>query len=99
MSDAREMVERTRNGVLTKCPYDDVADCPLYIAAHYGGFGCDDGGIGDGRCGVDRGLDYNYELGRFRTAYPREVAMIEWNKTKRERAEQISRNMRMMGVH
>lgn len=83
----------------SKCPYANALDCPLYLAAHLGGFGCDDGEIGDGLCAVDRGLDYDRELGRFRAAYPRDLALFEWNREKRNNQAQRRRNLTANGIH
>ena len=47
------------------CPHDNPRFCPLYVAAHDAAlarFGCDDGRLGEGGCGADRGLDYERRI-------------------------------------
>ncbi|AVX04289.1 hypothetical protein MXMO3_01764 [Maritalea myrionectae] len=86
-----------------QCPFkqtNEVQFCPLYLAAHYPGYGCDGGRLGESLCAVDTNdIDYADELGRFKAAYPREVALLEWERSKRELKAQRDRNMRLNGVH
>ena len=84
----------------TKCPHANIIHCPLYVASHAAiGIGCDDGGLADGGCAVDRGMDYVCEVAKFRAQMPREVAMLEWNERAEQMRQQRARNMRAAGVH
>lgn len=82
------------------CPHADIVFCPLYVAAHEGyGFGCDDGGLADGFCAINRGLDYRGELARLNAASPRLVAQLEFSEHAAAVTAQRKRNMRAAGVH
>lgn len=81
------------------CPHSDVRHCPLYVAAHHGGFGCDDGRLGEETCAVSRGMDYHDELGRIMVALPGLKERVEWDEAKGRMRSQIARNMRLNGVH
>lgn len=83
----------------TKCPHDDIMYCPLYIAAHGTGLGCDDGRLGEGGCAVDRGMSYRAERELIRTKKPGLVEQAEWNEDLARRTAQRQRNLRVNGIH
>lgn len=88
-----------------KCPHKDIQFCPLYVASHgLNGLdgkyiGCDDGKLGDGLCGVDRGVCYSAELARMKAAHPAEVARLAFMADAAEGKAQRDRNMRRIGIH
>ena len=82
-----------------RCPHARIQFCPLYVAAHVpNGGGCDDGHIHDGRCAVDRGMDYGCELARIRGKDPRLVAMLAFNEDAAIATAQRARNRQQNGV-
>lgn len=83
------------------CPHADIRFCPLYIAAHGQavGFGCDDGKIFDGRCGVARAISYREQLERLRIAHPGFIEQIEWRQEAERLQVQRGRNLRLNGIH
>lgn len=83
------------------CPHADVRFCPLYVASHIAGAGgCDDGhlGMAEGRCAVDRGMDYAAARRRLEIEQFEMVATCEWRE-KQEAAEgQRARNRQAVGL-
>ena len=83
----------------TKCPHDNIVDCPLYHAMHVVGvISCMSVDLQDG-CLVDQGTDYETLVLALRVQDPHLVAQCEWNAMSRNRAEQHQRNMTAAGVH
>lgn len=83
----------------TKCQHDDVQFCPLYIAAHGTGHGCDDGRLGEIGCAVDRGMRYTAELELIRVKCPGLIEQAEWRCAMTRREVQRSHNLRLNGIH
>lgn len=82
-----------------KCPHDRIQHCPLYVESHHcRGLGCvDDVGR---PCGVERGkMDYTKAVANLRAADAKLVAIVEFNEQAHQSREQISRNMRLLGIH
>ena len=83
----------------TKCPHENIVDCPLYHAMHVAGaISCLSADLQDG-CRVDQGEDYEGIVAALRIQNPDLVAQCEWNSMLRERKEQRARNMRAAGLH
>lgn len=83
----------------TRCPHEDIQYCPLYIASHGTGLGCDDGGWGNGQCAVDRRMSYERERELVRVKAPGLVEQAEWREAAARRREQQGRNLRLNGIH
>lgn len=86
---------------MPRCPHQNIAYCPLYLAAHEaGGPSCDDGGLGDHEgCAVDRGADYGRTLAalwRLKPDLIREAAEAESAAMAKRQREN---NMRAAGLH
>jgi hypothetical protein len=83
-----------------RCPHQQIAYCPLYVAAHEaGGFGCDDGKLDHGSCAVDRGMDYGKAVARLWQAKPDLVKECAEGESAAMACEQRQRNMRAAGLH
>ena len=82
-----------------RCPHADIQFCPLYVASHGTGYGCDDGQLGDGHCAVHRGLNYAAEVELIRVNCPGVVERCEWRQALAERAVLRARNLRLNGIH
>jgi hypothetical protein len=83
-----------------KCPHSRIEFCPLYIAAHEaGGFGCDDGRLGEGGCAVSRGLDYGRALARLSHANRDLVLECAERENRHMKVEQRRRNVKNLGLH
>lgn len=83
-----------------RCPHDDVRFCPLYIAAHAGNApSCDDGGMWDGGCAVDRGMSYARQVELLRVKCPGMVEQAAWSEDIDKRGAQRLRNLRQNGIH
>lgn len=83
-----------------RCPHADVQHCPLYHAAHIGnGLGCDDGRLEEQSCAVARGMSYEQNRELLRVKEPGLVERCEWNETAAARRMQMTRNLRMNGIH
>lgn len=83
------------------CPHQNIAFCPLYVAAHDGEMGvngCDDGRLDEGGCAVARGMDYAAAVGRLMATDPRLVAQLRWNEEAAEIKAQRARNLRLAGI-
>lgn len=88
--------------MLKRCPHQNVANCPLYIAAHgVPGLGCDDGMIdhAGGTCGVARAVSYERNVEMLRVKSPGLVEQCEWREQAARFNEQRNRNMRLNGIH
>ncbi len=81
------------------CPHKDVRFCPLYVASHGEGFGCDDGELGGGECAVDRGMAYAQQVELLRVHRPGFVEQLKWKEDGDKMDDQRSRNLRMAGIH
>ena len=81
------------------CPHKNIIYCPLYVASHGLGGGCDDGRLHEGGCAVDRGMDYRVAVIALRSRYPDKMEELEREQAIAEAREQIDRNMRLSGVH
>lgn len=81
------------------CPHKDIRFCPLYIAAHEGALGCDDGELGHGSCAASRELDYNQAIATLLADRPRLVAECRFQEEAAERQAQRLRNMKAAGLH
>ena len=82
-----------------KCPHARVQHCPLYVESH----NCRQLGCVDDiakPCRVERGkTTYTKAVKALRAVDPRLVAICEFNENAYESREQISRNMRLLGIH
>jgi hypothetical protein len=82
-----------------KCPHARIQHCPLYVESH----NCRQLGCVDDPaklCLVERGkMKYEKALRNLRAEDARLVAICEFNEKAHESREQISRNMRLMGIH
>ncbi|RWE31251.1 MAG: hypothetical protein EOS79_32205 [Mesorhizobium sp.] len=81
------------------CPHKEIRFCPLYVASHGTGFGCDDGELGHGECAVSRKMVYDRELELIRVHCPGLVEQLQWNEESEKMREQRSRNLRLAGIH
>lgn len=81
------------------CPHEDVQYCPLYVASHGTGLGCDDGELGSGNCAVARKMNYKREVQLVRVKVPGLVETCEWQEQLAARRDQQSRNIRLNGIH
>lgn len=81
------------------CPHKDVRFCPLYVASHGEGFGCDDGQLGSGECAVSRGMVYAQQVELIRVHCPGLVERLQWNEEGEKMRDQRSRNLRLAGIH
>jgi hypothetical protein len=82
-----------------KCPHTRIQHCPLYVESHnQRRLGCVDDIAKP--CQVERGkIGYERGLRKLRAEYLRLVAICEFNEKAHESREQISRNMRLLGIH
>ena len=82
-----------------KCPHNRIQHCPLYVESH----NCRQLGCVDDLakpCRVERGkLSYQKGLSKLRAEDAKLVAICEFNEKAHESHEQISRNMRLLGIH
>lgn len=63
-----------------KCPHPDVANCPLYHAAHVpNAAGCFSKKMDTGLCAVDLGESYSGRLAKLQREHPQIVAECEWH--------------------
>jgi len=85
---------------MSNCPHARIEFCPLYIAAHEdGGFGCDDGKLGEGGCAVSRGMDYGRALAKLSLANRALVLECAERENETIKIEQRRRNMKNLGLH
>jgi len=85
---------------MSDCPHDRNEFCPLYIAAHEaGGFGCDDGKLGEGGCAVSRGMEYGQALAKLSLAKRALVLECAEAENRHMKIEQRKRNMKNLGLH
>jgi len=83
-----------------KCPHSRIEFCPLYIAAHEGGgFGCDDGRLGEGGCAVKRFMDYGKALAKLSHANRELVMECAERESHHMKVEQRRLNMKNLGLH
>jgi hypothetical protein len=83
-----------------KCPHARIEFCPLYVAAHEaGGFGCDDGRVGEGGCAVSRGMNYGSVLAKLSHAKRDLVQDCAEREGLFLKLEQRRRNMKNAGLH
>ena len=84
-----------------RCPHPNIAYCPLYHAAHEaGGFGCDDGRLGDHEgCAVDRGADYGRMVSALWKVRPEIISEAAEAESLAMKRAQRERNMRAAGLH
>jgi hypothetical protein len=82
-----------------KCPHDRIQHCPLYVESHNcRQLGCVDD-VGK-PCRVERGkMKYARAVASLRAVDPKLVAITEFNEKAHQSREQISRNMRLLGIH
>jgi hypothetical protein len=82
-----------------KCPHAHINHCPLYVESH----NCRQLGCVDDLakpCRVERGkMRYEKAVANLRTEDARLIAICEFNEKAHESREQISRNMRLLGIH
>jgi hypothetical protein len=78
-----------------RCPHEEIQFCPLYVASHGTGFGCDDGRLGEDGCAVTRGMPYHREVEVLRVRCPGLVEGCEWRQALADRKARIGRNLRM----
>jgi hypothetical protein len=82
-----------------KCPHSRIQHCPLYVESHnQRHLGCVDDMAKP--CRVERGkMSYARGVSSRRAEDVRLVAICEFNEKAHEGREQISRNMRSLGIH
>jgi hypothetical protein len=82
-----------------KCPHNRIQHCPLYVESHNcRQLGCFDGM--DKPCKVESGkMDYPKAVAALRAVDAKLVAIVEFNEKAHESRDQISRNMRLLGIH
>jgi hypothetical protein len=82
-----------------KCPHARIQHCPLYVESH----NCRQLGCVDDLakpCRVARGkMRYEKAVANLRAEDARLVAICEFNEKSHESREQISPNMRLLGIH
>ncbi len=65
---------------IRKCPYANVADCPLYHAMHAAGApNCFSNRMDEGFCAVDLGKSYQAILSSLNATFPMIVAECKWS--------------------
>lgn len=82
-----------------RCPHARIEFCPLYVAAHEAGPGCDDGRLGDGGCAVSRGMNYGSRLAELCREKRDLVQECAERESLAMAAEQRKRNMKNLGLH
>lgn len=98
-SNRKQFVARMRPEH-SKCPHENIVDCPLYHGMHIaGGPSCVSNRLDEGLCAVSMGADYESLLVALTIAHPKVVAECEWNAALRQSKEQRDRNMRTNGLH
>lgn len=84
----------------TKCPHENVAYCPLYVASHRPELsGCDDGRLAEGGCAVSRGMNYSESVKKLLASAPTLQALCQFDEKQDAAHKQCSRNMRLNGIH